>query len=232
MQSEVFCISAAMTVGRAQTSHLAMPSSLHSHHPPHVCPVLQVLKTGIWVLQQMTDIWLSRGTSKEERDLSFSLDLVVLRPFTASRSTRCEGVFGWFYYCIKLTANPEQRQSMPRYPWEHLSTKQEPWSLQPHPGDTSLTSEKALHEKCKGNSSTHRGQHYKTQSSIKSASEALQQVYSTRHSRSFISKSFPENRRSQLPATSTTRLQMAAIQVLPGCRQHYCTPAMRMWVLT
>lgn len=113
----------------AEPRHLTWPVS-GSARPPHTpclssAPVFEERHLS-------TDIWLSRSISKEERDLAFSLDLVVLRQFTASRSSRYEGVFGWFYYCIKLTADPEQRQRIPRYLWEHLGTKQEPWSFQPH----------------------------------------------------------------------------------------------------
>lgn len=133
---------------------------------------------------------------------------------------------------------------MPRYPWEHLGTKQELWSLQP-PWVTHsqrqrglyLQSARAAHPPTVLHRS--RGQHHKTQSSIKSTSETLEQVHSERQSRSFISKSTPENRRSQLPATSTIRLLMAAIHVAGsitahqpwegGCYPTECLAAHTLW---
>lgn len=48
-----------------------------------------------------------------------------------------------------------------------------------------------------------------------SVPEALAHGHSEWHSRSFISISIPENRRSYLPAMSTIRLWMAAIWALP-----------------
>lgn len=124
------------------------------------------------------------------------------------------------YYCIKLTVNQEQKQSMLRYPWGHkMGTMTPPAHTRTATfDDTSLMSVRVLHAKSKGTSPNQRCTG--TENSITKHRAALKVCWKHRyfkgHSRSFISKVISEYRRSHLPATSTTfRLWMAEVQALP-----------------
>lgn len=124
MQNEFFCVSAAVTVRRAQTSHL--PCIRHDHNPPCVCSVFEGrhLDTAADDRPLALQEYHQRGG---ESIFHFSFGCTWL--FNCFQSYH-GGVFECLFYCIKLTADQEQKQSMLRYPWGHLGTKWEPWAFQ------------------------------------------------------------------------------------------------------
>lgn len=224
MPNGVFCISAARTVGRAQTSHLAHVQ-LSAQPPPTPClssiPVFEGRHLNIAAHDRHLALqkYLQRG---EESIFDFG--------FGGTCIIYCFQIYKiWSVWVVLLLYNitswsraKAEHIKVPMRPSGHIRGTVVPpaHTCTATLGDISPVSEGALHAKCKGSSPptmlhSSRGQHYKTQSSIKSTSETLEQVYSKCHSREV---SFPK-------AFLRTGGHSSQLLPPPGCgwRQFRCS---------